>query len=62
MKFQVKCMSALRRRQEAGATILFVSHDIGTVRSLCSRGIYLEHGELKSAGTAAEVARHSISA
>jgi lipopolysaccharide transport system ATP-binding protein len=55
MKFQAKCMTALTRRQEAGTTVLFVSHDIGTIRSLCSRGIYLEHGELKSMGTAADV-------
>jgi lipopolysaccharide transport system ATP-binding protein len=55
MKFQAKCMTALTRRQEAGTTVLFVSHAIGTIRSLCSRGIYLEHGELKSIGTAADV-------
>ena len=56
MKFQAKCMTALTRRQEAGTTVLFVSHDIRSIKSLCSRGIYLEHGEMKNIGTAGEVA------
>ena len=60
MKFQAKCMTALTRRQEAGTTVLFVSHDVGTIKSLCSRGIYLEHGELKSMGTAADVAERYV--
>lgn len=60
MNFQAKCMTALKRRQENGTTILFVSHDIGSIRSLCSRGIYLEHGGLKSIGPAAEVSEHYI--
>lgn len=60
MNFQAKCMTALKRRQEDGTTVLFVSHDIGSIKSLCSRGIYLEHGELQSIGTAAEVAERYI--
>ncbi len=60
MKFQAKCMTALKRRQEAGTTVLFVSHDMGSIKSLCSRVIYLEHGELKSVGTAAQVAEGYI--
>jgi lipopolysaccharide transport system ATP-binding protein len=55
MKFQVKCMSALRRKQEAGATILFVSHDINTVKSICTRAIYLEGGQLRKIGPAVDV-------
>jgi lipopolysaccharide transport system ATP-binding protein len=56
MNFQAKCMTALTRIQERGATILFVSHDVGALKSLCSRGIYLDHGQLKNMGTAAEIA------
>lgn len=60
MNFQAKCMTAMKRRQEDGTTVLFVSHDIGSIKSLCSRGIYLEQGELKSMGAAANVAEHYI--
>lgn len=56
MNFQAKCMTALTRIQEKGATILFVSHDVGAVRSLCSRCIYLEKGAIKAIGKASEVA------
>lgn len=56
MNFQAKCMTALTRIQERGATVLFVSHDVGALKSLCSRGIYLDHGQLKKIGTAADVA------
>jgi lipopolysaccharide transport system ATP-binding protein len=55
MNFQAKCMTALTRVQKNGATVLFVSHDIAAVRSLCSRAIYLERGVVKAIGAAADV-------
>jgi len=58
MNFQAKCMTALTRIQERGATVLFVSHDVSALKSLCSRGIYLDHGQLKKIGPAADVADH----
>lgn len=60
MNFQAKCMTALTRIQERGATVLFVSHDIGALKSLCSRGIYLERGEVKVIGKAPDVAEQYI--
>lgn len=56
MSFQAKCMTALTRIQDDGATVLFVSHDVGAVKSLCSRGVYLEHGIVKTIGKASDVA------
>jgi lipopolysaccharide transport system ATP-binding protein len=56
MAFQAKCMTALTRIQDDGATVLFVSHDVGAVKSLCSRGVYLEHGTIKAIGKASDVA------
>jgi lipopolysaccharide transport system ATP-binding protein len=60
MAFQAKCMTALNRIQERGTTVLFVSHDIGAVKSLCSRGIYLERGIVQEIGPAGDVAEHYI--
>jgi lipopolysaccharide transport system ATP-binding protein len=60
MNFQAKCMTALRRIQENGATVLFVSHDIGAVKSLCSRAIYLDRGKVVVAGPAGEVAERYV--
>jgi lipopolysaccharide transport system ATP-binding protein len=48
MAFQAKCMARIRRMMESGATVLFVSHDIGTVKALCSRCLYLEGGKAVS--------------
>jgi lipopolysaccharide transport system ATP-binding protein len=56
MSFQAKCTTALRRIQEAGATVLFVSHDIGTVKNLCTRAVYLERGKVKAIGQAPDIA------
>lgn len=60
MSFQAKCMTALTRIQESGATVLFVSHDVGALKSLCSRGIYLDHGQLKRIGRASDVAEQYV--
>lgn len=60
MNFQAKCMTALTRIQQEGATVLFVSHDVGAVKSLCSQGIYLEHGHMKASGKASEVAEQYV--
>ncbi|OOG48539.1 ABC transporter ATP-binding protein [Rhodanobacter sp. C01] len=58
MAFQAKCMTALSRLQDSGTTVLFVSHDLGALKGLCSRGIYLEHGAIVEIGPASEVAEH----
>ena len=55
MFFQAKCMSRMRRMMESGVTVLFVSHDTGSVKGLCQRGVFLENGELKKVGKASDV-------
>lgn len=44
--FQQKCFRRLRQMRDNGLTLLFVSHDMGAVRDLCSRAIYLQRGHL----------------
>lgn len=60
MAFQAKCMTSLARIQARGATVLFVSHDIGSLKSLCSRGVYLEGGRVQKIGPAGDVAEHYV--
>ena len=50
MNFQAKFITALTRIQDRGPTVLFVSHDIGALKSLCSRSFYLEHGVVQTIG------------
>ena len=45
--FQRKCLGEMSRLSSAeGRTILFVSHNIAAIRSLCSQGIYLQNGQI----------------
>ena len=49
-RFVAKCMRRIKSIQEKGATILFVSHDVGSVRTLCERAIWLDKGRLLEHG------------
>lgn len=52
--FQQKCLRWLRQFQKSG-TVLFVSHDIGSVLSLCSRAVWLDNGRTQMIGASKEV-------
>jgi ABC-type polysaccharide/polyol phosphate transport system ATPase subunit len=45
-EFQRQCLQTLTAFREAGKTIVFVSHDPDSVRTLCDRVCVLEHGQL----------------
>lgn len=49
-QFQAKCFSKLNDLGTMGRTVLFVSHNIGSVLSLCTRGLYLDKGRIVEAG------------
>lgn len=44
--FQQKCLGFIRGLCAKGVTLLFVSHDMGTVRDICRRAVYLKQGHL----------------
>lgn len=46
ISFQKKCMDFSRSLQRAQATILFVSHNMFSIKTMCSRVIYLKKGEI----------------
>lgn len=48
--FQAKCFGRLSGLREANVTVLFVSHDLTTVTSLCDRAILLESAGLRAIG------------
>lgn len=53
--FQNKCFKKFDELRRKGVTILFVSHDIGSVRQMCSRAIWLEKGQVKAIGEAPNI-------
>src|SRR5262249_22137041 len=48
--FQRKCLGRMSDVARGGRTVLFVSHNLGAVRSLCSRSLYLRSGSLAMDG------------
>ena len=55
--FQSKCFKRLRQLISDGTSVLFVSHDIATVRSICTRALWLKSGYPEQWGDAKEVAK-----
>jgi ABC-type polysaccharide/polyol phosphate transport system ATPase subunit len=54
-RFQQKCVRTFDEFQEAGKTLILVSHSPQAVRDYCDRAILLEGGEVVSIGPAGEV-------
>lgn len=45
--FQQKCLDRMREVLEQGTTLVFVSHDLAAVESVCSRGVWLDQGMIR---------------
>ncbi len=54
-QFQQKCYGRMREMLEGGTTLLYVSHDIHSVRELCDHAICLEKGRVRRTGLVDEV-------
>ncbi len=54
-EFQQKCLGKMRDVAGQGRTVLFVSHNMGAVKSLCTRAIYLQKGQIRTDGEVDEV-------
>ena len=50
LAFQRKCLEFTKDLQKRNATILFVSHNLFSIKSMCERVIYLRHGEVQYDG------------
>jgi ABC-type polysaccharide/polyol phosphate transport system ATPase subunit len=53
--FRRRCLERLRLFNAAGGTLIVVSHDLETVRTLCTRAVWLERGEVHMSGDAGEL-------
>ena len=54
-EFQKRCMGKMGHAARSGRTVLFVSHNMGAIESLCSRVILLESGRCVMDGAPADV-------
>lgn len=48
--FQKKCLGKMGSFAESGRTVLFVSHNMEAVRSLCERCVWMKHGNVQLDG------------
>jgi homopolymeric O-antigen transport system ATP-binding protein len=55
LAFQRKCLAKIKDVAREGRTVLFVSHQMNSVRTLCDRAIWLEAGQIKQSGPMPEV-------
>jgi len=53
--FQKKCIGAMENLRSGGRTVLFVSHNMAAVDNLCSRGIWIDAGQVRMDGRARDV-------
>ena len=60
-QFQKKCLGKMEEVGEEGRTVLFVSHSMPTITSLCSSVILLESGKIAKRGPTSEVVMHYYS-
>lgn len=61
-QFQKKCLGKMENvSKNEGRTVLFVSHQLNSIVQLCTKGILLEKGKLKSTGDANSIVQEYIS-
>src|SRR3954447_13748875 len=53
--FQQRCLERMRHVLSQGTTLLYVSHDMASVESLCRRAVWLDDGIIRATGPTADV-------
>lgn len=48
--FQNKCFRKIKSLKDKGVTILYVSHDLASIKEMCNYAVWLEKGKLQMAG------------
>jgi ABC-2 type transport system ATP-binding protein len=54
--FRAKCMEKIVEMQSSGVTVILVSHALGDVERVCSRAMWIDHGQMMAYGAAKDVA------
>ena len=62
MEFRRKCLGKVQDVSHIGRTVLFVSHDMGNISTLCPRTIWLDSGSIRALGSTKDVVSQYVSA
>ena len=57
ISFQKKCFNTFHDFKKAGKTIIYVTHDLSSVKLFCNKSALLDHGEMLNFGETEEVVR-----
>ena len=58
--FQKKCEKRMSEMRGSGTTLLFVSHSMESVKSVCENALWLSHGKVMAAGPVDEVSEKYV--
>lgn len=61
-KFQEKSFQRMQEMIHSGATVVFVSHSIEQVKQICTKALWLDHGEMRAFGDAETVCTAYVNA
>lgn len=56
LRFQIKCMDKMKKMMEGGTTVLFVSHDVNSIRRFCTKAMWINNGILRNFGEVNRIA------
>lgn len=56
-QFQQKCYKRMEQMLRGGTTLLYVSHDVDSVRKLCDHAIWIDHGDMRMSGLVEDVTK-----
>jgi homopolymeric O-antigen transport system ATP-binding protein len=57
LHFRNRCLGRMQDLRDQGRTVLFVSHDLTSVRQLCTRALLLNSGHIVADGTPGDITR-----
>jgi ABC-type multidrug transport system ATPase subunit len=49
-EFSARCVAKIQEMKYRGVTLVFVTHQLDQVRTLCDRAMWLDHGQLEATG------------
>jgi ABC-type polysaccharide/polyol phosphate transport system ATPase subunit len=59
-RFRAKCLDKMSEFGREGRTVVFVSHDLGSITQLCRRAIWLDHGQIQADGPSEEIVQRYV--
>jgi lipopolysaccharide transport system ATP-binding protein len=61
MDFQQKCFAVFERYRQEDKTVVFVTHDLNSVKKFCDHALLLNHGEQVAFGDTGEIVEKYVS-